>query len=129
MPAFDEQEHAAVADAGSPVEFADATNTLRLLGSWLPSLGVASLAEIIGMSTHQLQQLQQEGGPSPLRLQLVTQLVAILRHTWTDQGVYAWFHRQRLELDGHAPIALLDDTDRERDLLLMARGGRLQVGS
>jgi uncharacterized protein (DUF2384 family) len=112
-----------------PVELRDAADTLRLLEGWLPGLPVSNLAELVGMSTRQLQRRRQEGGASPHRLQLVARLVAILRHAWTDHGVYAWFHRQRLELGGQAPIDLLDDADRERDLLLIARAGRVQGGS
>jgi uncharacterized protein (DUF2384 family) len=112
-----------------PVELRDAADTLHLLEGWLPGLPVNSLAELVGMSTRQLQRRRQEGGASPQRLQLVARLVAILRHAWTDQGVYAWFQRERLELGGHAPIEVLDDADYERDLLLIARGGRVQGGS
>jgi hypothetical protein len=81
------------------------------------------------MSTSQMRRHRQEGGAVPRRLQVVARLVATLRHGWTDHGVYAWFSRERLELGGHAPIDLLDDTDREQDLLLIARGGRVQGGS
>jgi uncharacterized protein (DUF2384 family) len=112
-----------------PVEIRDAADTLRLLEGWLPGLPVHNLAELVGMSTRQLQRRRQEGGASPPRLQLVARLVAVLRHAWTDQGVYAWFQRQRLELEGHAPIELLDDADYERNLLLIARAGRVQGGS
>ena len=127
MPAFDERERAAVAEPDNTAEFCDAA--LRLLEGWLPSLSLDSIAELVGMSTHQLQHHRQEGGASPHRLQLVTQLVAHLRHSWTAPGVYAWFHRERLDLGGRAPIDLLADADRGRDLLLLALAGRAQSGN
>jgi hypothetical protein len=77
----------------------------------------------------QRQRRRRVGGPSPHQLQVVARLVAILRHTWTDQGVDAWFHRSRLELGGRAPVDRLDDPQNERELLLIARAGRVQGGS
>jgi hypothetical protein len=112
-----------------PAELRDAGQNVRLLEGWLPGLGVAQLAELLGISTRQLQRRRQEGGQSTHRMEMVARLVAILRHAWTDQGVYAWFHRQRMELGGQAPVDLLDDPDHERELLLIARAGRVQGGS
>lgn len=129
MPTFDERDRSAVTDADSAKDFDDASDTLYVLERQLSGLPVNNLAELVGMSTIQMQRCRQEGGTSPHRLQLVARLVAILRHSWTDHGIYAWFHRERLELGGHSPIDLLDDTRRESDLLLLARSGRVQVGS
>jgi uncharacterized protein (DUF2384 family) len=112
-----------------PVEMRDAGAAIRLLEEWLPSLGVNEEARLTGVSVRQIQRRRSEGGgESTHRLQVVTRLVAILRHAWTDHGVYAWFERPRVELDGHAPIELLDDPGRERDLLILARAGRVQGG-
>lgn len=112
-----------------PVELRNAAQVLGLLENWLPGLAVHQLAELLGMSSRQLQRRRQDQGPSTHRMQLVARLVAILRHAWTDQGVYAWFMRQRLELGGSAPIDVLSDPNYERDLLLVARAGRVQGGS
>jgi uncharacterized protein (DUF2384 family) len=96
----------------------------------LPALSVTELSEPTGVSIRQLQRRRHDGGGvSSHRLQIVARLVACLRHAWTDQGVYSWFERPRPELDGHAPVELLDDPDRERDLLLLARAGRVEGGS
>lgn len=110
-----------------PVAMRDAGAAIRLLEDWLPGLGVNEVAELTGISVRQIQRRRLEGGgESTHRLQVVMRLVAILRHAWTDHGVYAWFKRPRVELDQHAPIELLDDPDRERDLLILARAGRVQ---
>lgn len=113
-----------------PVRVRDANEALGLLESWLPDLSVAQVSQLAGLSTRQVQRIRagQTAG-STSRLQLVTRLVAILRLAWTDQGVFAWFTRPRKQLDDQAPMALLDDPSRERDLLLLARAGRVQGAS
>lgn len=112
-----------------PAELRDARAVVTLVEQWLPDLTVRQIAELLGMSERQVQRRRREGGPSTHRMQLVARLVAILRHAWTDQGVYAWFGRPRVELDGRAPLAILDDAGAERQLMLAARAGRVQGGS
>lgn len=117
-------------DEQPPVELRDEGATIRKLEEWLPALTVAEVAALTGVSVRQLQRRRRDGGGvSSARLQLVAQLVAILRHSWTDRGVLAWFEKPRAELDGRAPVELLDDPARERDLLLFARAGRVQGAS
>ncbi len=106
----------------------DARALLRLLEGWVPDLTVRQLAELLGMSERALQRRRSQGGKSTPRAQIVARLIAILRHGWTDQGVHAWFHRTRPGLGDQAPIALLDDRSRERDLVAAARSGRVQGG-
>jgi hypothetical protein len=114
-------------DEQPPVELRDEGATIRMLEEWLPGLTVGQLSELADVSVRQLQRRRRDGGgvASP-RLQLVARLVAILRHAWTDRGVVAWFAKPHPELDGKAPMELLDDPQRERDLLLLARAGRVQ---
>lgn len=113
-----------------PVELRQAGQTVRLLEEWLPGLSVSELSELTDVSVRQLQRLRRdEKSVSSARLQLVARLAAILRHAWTDRGVFDWFARPRVELGGRAPLELLDDPSRERDLLLLARAGRVQGGS
>lgn len=38
-------------------------------------------------------------------------MVTLLRYVWNPEGVIAWFHRERTELDGHAPIDVAGDPD------------------
>lgn len=101
---------------------------IGLLEDWLPRVPVAQLAELLGLSVRQLQRRRHDDAPSTSREQLVARLVAILRHAWTDEGVIAWFHRPRADLDGRAPVELLGDPAREPDLLMAARSGRAQGG-
>jgi len=116
-------------DEQPPVELRDAENVVKLLESWLPGVAVSQLAEILGLSERALQRRRHgEGGDATHRMGLVARLVAILRSSWTDQGVAAWFHRPLSRLGGQEPIDLLDDPGRERDLLLAARSGRVQGG-
>jgi len=112
-----------------PVAIRDGAAVIALLEDWLSTLTVRQVADLVGVSERQLQRRRREAGNSSTpRMQLVARLVAILRHAWTDQGVYAWFHRGRPEFDGVAPIELLDDPSNERALLLAARSGRVQGG-
>lgn len=111
-----------------PAELRDAGTLVRLLEEWVPDLTVRELAELLGLSERALQRRRAEGGTSTARAQIVARLIAILRLGWTDQGVYAWFHRDRPDLGGVAPITLLDDPSRERDLVVEARSGRVQGG-
>jgi uncharacterized protein (DUF2384 family) len=116
-------------DEQPPVELRDAPNVVKLLETWLPGVAVSQLAEILGLSERALQRRRHgEGGEATHRMGLVARLVAILRLSWTDQGVAAWFHRPLSSLGGRKPIDLLDDPGRERDLLLVARAGRVQGG-
>jgi AraC-like DNA-binding protein len=111
-----------------PVALRDGAAVIALLEDWLPTLTVRQVAELVGLSERQLQRRRREEGNSTPRMQLVARLVAILRHAWTDQGVYAWFLRDRPELDGVRPLDLVGDPANERALLLAARSGRVQGG-
>lgn len=96
----------------------------------LPGVSRKQLGEMIGIGERQVQRLaKDEGSPPSRRLQLVGRLVALLWRAWTPAGVVAWFYRQRADLDGRAPIDVLDDPARERELILAARGGRAQHGA
>ena len=115
-------------DEQPPAELRDCAQTVALLEEWVPGLTVKQLAELFGVSERQLQRLRHGSGPSSHRIQMLARLIAILRHAWTDQGVYAWFHRPRADLEGRPPIDLLDEPANERALLIAARAGRVQGG-
>lgn len=117
-------------DEQPPVELRDEGATIRMLEAWLPSLSVGQLSELTDVSVRQLQRRRRDGGGvTSARLQLVARLIATLRHAWTDRGVLAWFAKPHPELNGKAPMELLNDSERERDLLLLARAGRAQGAS
>jgi hypothetical protein len=112
-----------------PVELRDAATLIALLEDWVPGISVGDLAALLGYSPRQLQRLRHELRPATHRAQLVARLISILRHAWTDQGVLSWFRRPRPDdLDGHAPVELLDDAMHEGDLIRAARAGRVQGG-
>ena len=113
-----------------PVELRDEGAAVRLLEEWLPGLPVGRLAELTGISVRQLQRRRHDGGGvTSDRVQLVIRLVAILRHAWTDRGVISWFETPKPELAGNSPLDVIDDPGHERDLLLLARAGRVQGAS
>jgi uncharacterized protein (DUF2384 family) len=111
-----------------PTQLRDASAVIGLLEEWLPDLTVKQVAELVGMSDRQLQRRRQTSGNSSRRMQVVARLVAILRHAWTDHGVYAWFMRPREDLGDQSPLDLVDDPSNERALLIAARSGRVQGG-
>ncbi len=117
-------------DEQPPVQLRDEGATISMLEAWLPNLSVGQMSELTDVSVRQLQRRRRNGGGvTSARLQLVARLIAILRHAWTDRGVLAWFAKPHPELDGKAPMELLNDSERERDLLLLARAGRVQGAS
>lgn len=104
----------------------DARPLVDYLKQALPRTTQADQARIAGISTRHLQRLGKEGGVAPRRLVLAVRLVRLLRYVWNPEGVIAWFHRERTDLDGHAPIDLMGDPGFERALLRLAREGRAQ---
>jgi hypothetical protein len=104
----------------------DARPLVAYLKQTLPRVTQADQAKIAGISTRHLQRLGTTGGAPPRQLVLAVRLVRLLRYVWNPEGVIAWFHRDRAELDGHAPIEVMGDAGFERLLLRLAREGRAQ---
>jgi len=107
----------------------DARRLVAYLKDALPRITQSDQARLAGMSTRHLQRLGKEGGGPPRQLVLAARLVKLLRYVWNPEGVIAWFHRERTELDGHAPIDVASDAGFERVLLRLARQGRAQHGA
>jgi AraC-like DNA-binding protein len=107
----------------------DARPLVAYLQQALPRVTQADQARLAGVSTRHLQRLGKEGGTPPYQLVLAVRLVRLLRHVWNPEGVVAWFHRERAELDGHAPIDLASDPGFERALVRLARQGRAGHGA
>jgi AraC-like DNA-binding protein len=107
----------------------DARSLVAYLQEALPRITQADQARLAGISTRHLQRLGKEGGTPPYQLVLAVRLVKLLRYVWNPEGVVAWFHRERTELDGHAPIDLASDPGFERTLLRLARQGRAAHGA
>lgn len=106
----------------------DARRLVAYLKEVLPRVPQADQARLAGMSARHLQRLAKEGGTPPRQLVLAVRLVKLLRYVWTPEGVVAWFHRRRSDLDGHAPIEVAGNPGFERVLLRLARQGRAQHG-
>ncbi len=107
-------------------------NTANVMGSLrktLPSIRQVELAALLGRSQRQIGRWATQEGPPPSRLELVARIAALLRHSWTEDGVVAWFFRPRPDLRNRKPVDLLDDPDREAELITAARRGRAQHGS
>lgn len=90
------------------------------------------LAELLAVSTRQLQRWLAPGGPVPsgteeARIRIVAQLVNHLRHAFTAPGVLAWFRRRHPVL-GQTPVALLDDPSMYPTLRDAAAGARSMAG-
>lgn len=99
------------------------------LTQWLPRVSQAELAQLMGISTRQFQRWATSAAAPTRRAQLVARLIAILRRSWTPEGVVAWFYRPRPSLNDHAPLDVLGDPAFEQELLLAVRQGRAQHGS
>jgi len=116
-------------DGEPDVNQRDARALLQALTAWLPRVSRKELATLVGISERHLQRILKDGGDATRRVQLVTHLVGLLRHAWTSEGVVAWFYRRRPDLDGQAPIDVLDDPAYERAVTLAVRSGRSQHGA
>jgi hypothetical protein len=108
---------------------ADRRRLLHELEQSLPGIHQTDLAKLLNVDPRTVRRWGKEPGDPDHRLQLVARLVAVLRHAWTPKGILAWFHRPRRDLDGKAPIDLLDDPGSERSLLSTARGSRNQYAT
>jgi hypothetical protein len=100
------------------------------VNGWLPSTPRHHLAELLGVDRRTLLRWEEYEQPPGRRLQVVAQLVAILRHSWTEEGIVAWFHRRRRDLGGRTPLEVLgEDKFDESALITAARAGRSQYAS
>lgn len=107
----------------------DIAAVVQQLQRWLPRVSQSELAELMGISTRQYQRWGKMRSEPPRRAQIVARLIAILRRSWTDAGVVAWFYRPRPELDDKVPIDVLDDVAYEQALFRAVRRGRAQHGA
>jgi hypothetical protein len=108
---------------------ADRRRLLQELERSLPGVRQADIAELLAVDPRTVRRWASETGAPEHRLQLVSRLVAVLRHAWTSKGILAWFQRPRRDLEGQAPINLLEDPGSERALLSAARSSRNQYGT
>ncbi len=107
----------------------DVAAVVQQLQQWLPRVSQPELAGLMGISTRQYQRWAQMHSEPTRRAQIVARLIAILKRSWTDAGVVAWFYRPRPELSDKAPIDVLDDPVFEQALFRAVRQGRAQHGA
>jgi len=107
----------------------DAALAIRELRSWLPNTSVATISRLVDVDRRTLSRWAKEHRSATRRLQLVTSLVAVLRHNWTEEGIVAWFDRPRRSLNNRKPFAMLDDPVADDLLLTEARSSRSQDAS
>ncbi len=111
----------------------------RHMSEWLPALSRDQQADLLGVEPRSLVRWRKDREkPASWRAEMAVELVGVLRHSWTNEGVYRWFLRPHPFLDGRRPIDVLSmtekalqdsDTDWEGRLVDAARGGRAQVAS
>ena len=90
------------------------------------------IAELLGVSTRQLQRWLAKDGPQPTggdeaRIRIVGQIVDQLRHSFTGPGVLAWFYREHPVLHV-VPVKWLDDPLSYPELVGAATAARAMVG-
>ncbi len=111
----------------------------RHMTEWLPGLSREQQAELLGVDPRSLARWrEQPDKPASWRTEIAVELVGIIRHSWTDEGVYRWFLRPHPFLDDRRPVDVLSMSEKELQeshsdwegrLIDAARGGRGQVAS
>ncbi len=107
----------------------NSADVMRSLRETLPSISLTQLAALLGRSQRQVNRWATQTSAPARRLELVARIAALLRHSWTEEGVVAWFLRPRSDLGGKTPVDVIDEPARELDLITAARRGRAQHGS
>ena len=103
---------------------------IRDIDEWLSNTPRQAVAELAGVDRRTVTRWAGRSSPPTRRMQMVGQLISILRHNWTEEGIVAWFHRPRRDLGGRTPLAVLSSENFDEDMLLSAaRAGRSQYAS
>lgn len=105
----------------------------EVLGELLARLGGVpknEVADLVGVDRRTLSRWEAQKRPPSRRLDTVARLVAILRHNWDADGMVAWFHRPRRDLDGRSALDVLEEPHfDDRPLIDAARAGRSQYAT
>lgn len=98
---------------------------------WLPRLGREQQASLLGIDARDISRWKGEyaAKPASRQAEMAIELVGVLRHSWTDEGVARWFTRSHPQLDGQRPLDVIEDPDWEQRLLEAARIGRAQTAA
>jgi hypothetical protein len=96
----------------------------------LPHVPDRTIAALVGVDRRTITRWRGDHGGQPKRnLRVFARLVAILRHSWDEEGIIAWFDRPRRDLGGRKPATLIDEPNAEEELIAAARSGRSQYGT
>jgi hypothetical protein len=112
-----------------------ASEVARWLETTLPSVSQQQKADLlrVGVRTYQRWISDRETttptGDDERRLRVVARIANQLRHSLTGPGVIEWFEHPRADLDGAAPVDVLDDSDRLEPLLAAAAASRGHVAA
>jgi uncharacterized protein (DUF2384 family) len=107
----------------------DVGTVMAELDRWLPDVPDQTIAKMIGVDRRTLSRWRGQAGQPRRNLRVFARLMAILRHSWDEEGIIAWFGRPRRELGGRRPVTLLGDPNAEDALIGAARSGRSQYAS
>lgn len=110
------------------VRIEDPQEALASLDTSLDGWSADEVARIVGTQPRVLSNWRAGSVPRRAaleRLQLVAELVMELRTAMTARGVRMWFHNPVEQLDGRAPLDVLDEGDprAQARLLEFVRGG------
>jgi hypothetical protein len=88
--------------------FLSRSGAVAQISKWLPRLTAAEQAVLLGLDERQARRWREGGDrPASERAQIVVELVGVLRHSWTNEGVVRWFARRHPMLDDRTPDAVL----------------------
>lgn len=105
-------------------------DAVRQAEEWLPRLSADERAALLGTDSRSLRRWREDRDtPAPRHAELVLDLTAVLRHSWTNEGVVRWFSRPHPLLGGSAPDQVIDDVEWERRLRDAARDTRAQTAT
>lgn len=111
----------------------DPTEAASSVIKTLQGVEAQRVAKLLGVSPKTVSQWR--GGKvatikkAPGRVVFVAQIIRYLQSTWTPHGILAWFETPRQQLDGKAPLQLIDSENAEgwKKLRDLARGSRSQL--
>lgn len=114
-----------------------ATAPAKDVARWLERILDVShddIAGLLGVSRRTFDRWVAEQGTEPsggeeFRLRQLTRAVSHLHHSFTGPGVVAWMRRPHPQLDGRAPVDLLDDPEQAAVLVSLAASTRASVAA
>lgn len=105
-------------------------DAVRHVEQWLPRLTADERGALLGTDARSLRRWREdETTPATRHAELALEIAAVLRHSWTDEGVLRWFSREHPMLQGRRPDDVIDDVDWEPALRDAARAARAMTAT